>query len=336
MIVLDTNQLHALGIGQNPQMLMLRAVAVMAGHPIAVPDEVEKEYLASYERQVAEAIDRVETSDDPTWRSKLLGLVPWWFDRVGFIHGNSSLPALASAVEARRKLLRSIFRVLEAPPNAAEEGMARERSRRPPAVESSRGGRGGRDTVIWLTALAAARGRPYNVYFVAQDKGFGGPKLKRELASEAPDNLVYYDSAERLIDRLSCPAEAPLSREQIMNSDDVIDGVRAHMSDGQFNLGVLEWLPPSVQSPMRLTDELVPTPSAEELAARRVGDATLVTFRTTWTLERPYIETPVPAGVTPQKHRVRVHVPLGMVAVFEDGSFSGVRVLSGGGLMPAR
>jgi hypothetical protein len=54
-----------------------------------------------------------------------------------------------------------------------------------------------------------------------------------------------------------------------------------------------------------------------------------------WTLERPYIETPVPPGVTPQKHRVRVHVPLGMVAFIEDGSFSGVRVLSDGGLMPA-
>jgi hypothetical protein len=86
---------------------------------------------------------------------------------------------------------------------------------------------------------------------------------------------------------------------------------------------------------MRLPDELVPTPSAEALAARRVGEATLVTFRTTWTLERPYIETPVPPGVTPQEHKVRVQVPLGMVAVFEDRSFSGVRVLSEGGLMPA-
>jgi hypothetical protein len=42
--------------------------------------------------------------------------------------------------------------------------------------------------VIWLTTLEAARNEhPYNVYFIADDKGFGKPKLKPELASEAPN-----------------------------------------------------------------------------------------------------------------------------------------------------
>jgi hypothetical protein len=144
VIVLDTNQLHAQGIEQHPRIVMLRAVAAMTGHRLAVPAMVEDEYLGKYRRDVEKAVHDVERADNPTRRQHLLRLVPWWLRRAGFASGDRgdlALPLVDSAVDERQKLLRSIFQVVEPPPNAAEEGHAREIRRQPPAVESARLGR---------------------------------------------------------------------------------------------------------------------------------------------------------------------------------------------------
>jgi predicted nucleic acid-binding protein len=340
VIVLDTNQLHAHGIERNPHMLMLRAVARVAGHRLAVPAMVEHEYLSWYRDSVIRAINTARRLDDLKSREQLLRLVPWWADRAGFANGESTLPILESVVvDERQKLLHSLFEVLPPPPGAAEEGHQREISRRPPAVQSGEAGKGARDTAIWLTALEAARTEsPYNVYFITRDEGFGEAKLKPELSQEAPGNLVYFDSTDRLIDRLSCPADPPLSRDEMTNSGHVSGAVRAYMIGGQFRLTVQAWLPAGVRWPMELTDELSPDSSEETPLARRIGELTLVTFRSTWTLEREFLDVPdggVRPGAPGSHHRVRVTVPLGVLAVFEGGVFSRVHVLSEGGLMPA-
>jgi predicted nucleic acid-binding protein len=339
VIVLDTNQLHAQGIEQHPRILMLRAVAAMTGHRLAVPAMVEDEYLGKYRRDVAKAMHDVERADNPARRRHLLRLVPWWLGRERFARGELALPLVDSAVDERQKLLRSIFQVVEPPPNAAEEGHSREIRRQPPAVESGEAGKGGRDTVIWLTALEAAKAAtPYNLYFVTRDQGFGGPKLKPELAAEAPRNLVYCDSIDRLLNRLSCHADLPMPSEEILRSSAVIDAVRAYTSEGQFKLTAREWMPASVRWPLVLADELIPGSVLNEPAVQRIGESTLVALEHVWMVRRRFIDVPdggVPPGMRPPEVTLVVDVPLGIVVVFEDGEPMRAGVTYGGGLRPS-
>ncbi|MFL6125072.1 PIN domain-containing protein [Actinophytocola sp.] len=339
MIVLDTNQLRAVGCEQNTKLTLLRGVARFTGHPLAIPEIVEQEYLGWYRRSVDEALGTVTQADHITdrMRDKLLGLVPWWVGRPQFARGEpgENLPILTEAVKRRQQLLHNIFTILPTPPGAADEGNKREVERRPPAVVSGDSGKGGRDTVVWLTTLAEAqRCRPSNLYFVAKDRGFGSKHLLPELQAEAPSNLVYLDSVDRLLNRLSCPADPPLPPDELINTDLVQQAVRNCVSSGNFKIDLHAWPQELGSAPIDLDHELFPQPRKDETLACRLGEDVLVATNRVWGVRWRYLE--VPRGTSDNgpgaEKTLDVSVRLALLAVFEDDELVRASVFSRGGL----
>lgn len=327
MIVLDTNALRGSAYGPASSATLLRGLAREVGHPLAVPREVFDEFVTSFERDVAALISAGESE-------RLLSVVPHWLGRADVARSvqGAALPSLSSAVQERRDSLttRATTRVhvLDTPSGAAEEGLAREKSRRPPATAS---GHEARDVVVWLTAVQAAKdSRPSNVYFVSGDRGFCGEDrrhLHPELQAEAPPNLKFLPSVDALIDRLSCDAEpAP----DVETSPEVLSAIEQTALYGSpedpnhdLRRDLWEWTPQGKRS----SDLLVVTAaltSLRDIASRRCGTVTLTAVDAVYRLDLLYRDDDV--------ETVPVTVRLGILVTSDDSALASVRVLSRSGV----
>lgn len=315
VIVLDSNQVRSVGVHGNSKLTMLRAVAQMAGHRLAIPamalTELLNDFNRSYEAKLNAYLGCDEASAELTsMRRDVLALVPRREGAKSYAVAGpdgGSVPTLEAAAQMRELRLKRLFAVLGSPLGAAEEGDARESERRRPALPSGGSGKGGRDVVIWLTALEAAKDYPGNVYFVSDDKGFKGddgrlhPDLVVEAQKGGRSNLVYCATVERLIERLSCPVDPPVNLDATLR--DVVKNVEfaALVSDrsgwdrGQTSHEITweVWDFPAAGSPgvhRRLDGDEVMHVRHDQVEARRVGDTTLTVARVEWTVKRRYYD----------------------------------------------
>lgn len=328
MIVLDTNALIGHGHGPSTSATLLRALADETGHPLAIPQEVLDEYLARCEREVRPLIEAGDAE-------KLLAQVPYWLTRSDVARGvdGASLPTLATVLDDRRESLTkrpsTRFVVLPTPGGAAEEGIAREKTRRPPATE---GGHEARDVVVWLTALEAANGSwPSNVYFVSSDKRFRGdsPKhLHPELRGEAPANLRFFSSVESLIDKLSCPTEAIAgipADPAVLAAIEQTATHGGHDPNHDLRRDLWDWVPNGARQ-SDISGAAVSLVSEPRVASRRCGDTTFTAVDAVYRLQIQYH----PVDAEP----VDVSVRLGIIATHGDDDFRSARVLARGGIRP--
>lgn len=325
---MDTNALRGGAQGPATSATLLRGLAAETGHQLALPQEVLAECLASYERDLAPLIEAGDVD-------RLLETVPSWLGRSAIAHGldGAALPSLASALTERREVLTERpstgFLILETPAGAADEGIAREKSRRPPATGS---GHEARDVVVWLTALEAAKSqRRSNVYFVSGDKTFRGDdprRLRPELRGEAPPNLRFFPSVDALIDRLSCGAEP---RVGVAASSEVLEAIEETAihgaSDPNHDLrrDLWDWAPDGVRFSdiASATTSLV---SERSVSSRRCGETKFTAIDAVYRLELRYRSE----GNEP----VVVTVRLGVLVTEDEGDIAGVRVLARSGIRP--
>ena len=163
LIVLDTDQLELADFPDGGVFRMLHTMANLHGHTLAVPQTVAIEHLAHH-HFVAQQLA-----------------------------GRSS----EGAVRRRREALHAYFTVLPTPEGAAEEALDRVTERRLPARAASVDGDVGeaqahsiRNTVVWLTLLAAFEDRNQMLWFLSGNQAFASrAAFHPDLRAEAEQRL---------------------------------------------------------------------------------------------------------------------------------------------------
>jgi len=246
VIVLDTNQLRHAAFPQGAVLGMLRKIAEISEQTLALPQMVVVEHVAHHRHEIEVSL---------TSARKALGTLAKAFaqDLTKSISGLSG----EDGAEKRRVELESSFTVLPTPPGAAEEALAREANRQPPAeqvwVDSD--GRpvkahGARDAVIWLTILEAAGSTDEELWFVSKDGDFGnGDKsdFHEALRDEANDKLgensgrlrLLSGGVDQLLKELATPAEAPTNLAAMLQGPVVAYAVHLVMQGPDVFFGLL-------------------------------------------------------------------------------------------------
>ncbi|MEW2051845.1 PIN domain-containing protein [Streptomyces sp. NPDC005476] len=163
LIVLDTDQLELAGFPDGGVFRMLHTTANLHGHTLAVPQTVAIEHLAHHHFEA----------------QQLTGRSP------------------QDAARRRREALHAFFTILPTPEGAAEEALDRVAERRLPARAASVDGdvgkaeaHGIRDTVVWLTLLAAFEDRNQMLWFLSGNQDFAaGSAFHPDLRAEAEQRL---------------------------------------------------------------------------------------------------------------------------------------------------
>ncbi|MGN6577010.1 MAG: PIN domain-containing protein [Nocardioides sp.] len=195
--VLDTN---VFGVGADlasPLWVSLRRLCLEAGITLCLPELVFEEAInLRREQYQAAAKDFLDANKK----------IARFFDLPGVY-----IPDADEVVAQWEADLRSCFRSIPAVAEDALEALSREASRTPPA----KGGRGGRDALIWLTCrrLADDGGE---VIFVSRNTGdfadTDGESLQPALAAELIEitgQLTYMPSLDHLFDLLATKIEGP-------------------------------------------------------------------------------------------------------------------------------
>ena len=327
MIVLDTNALIGAAQGPSTSATMLRALAVETGHQLAIPQEVLDEYLAKLEREIRPLVEQGDSE-------RILTRVPHWLSRSDVARGGAgaTLPTVATVINERRESLTerpsTRFVVLSTPEGAADEGIGREKLRRPPATD----GHEARDVVVWLTAMDAAKKvSPSNLYFVSSDKGFrekDSKSLRAELRAEAPPNLRFFPDVKSLIERLSCPSEPPA---EVATKPEVLAAIEqtaiygGHDPNHDLRRDLWGWLPEGARR-SDISSVAVSLVSDPRIESRRCGDTTFTAVDAICRLQVQYR----PEGSDPADLSVR----LGVLTSHEDDDLRTARVLARGGIRP--
>ncbi|WP_319594448.1 hypothetical protein [Streptomyces sp. ID05-04B] len=163
LIVLDTDQLELAGFPDGGVFRMLHTTAHLHGHTLAVPQAVATEHLAHHRFEA-----RQPTGHSPQ-----------------------------DAARRRREALHAFFAILPTPEGAAEEALDRVAERRLPARAASGDGDDGkaeahgiRDTVVWLTLLAAFEDRNQMLWFLSGNQNFAArTAFHPDLRAEAQHRL---------------------------------------------------------------------------------------------------------------------------------------------------
>ncbi|MBK6016634.1 hypothetical protein [Streptomyces sp. MBT53] len=163
MIVLDTDQLELAGFPDGGVFRMLHTTADLHGHTLAVPQTVAMEHLAHRHFEAQQLAGR--SSED--------------------------------AARRRREALHAFFTILPTPEGAAEKAFHRVAERRLPARAASVDGGAGkdeahsiRDTVVWLTLLAAFEDRNQMLWFLSGNQDFAARSaFHPDLRAEAEQRL---------------------------------------------------------------------------------------------------------------------------------------------------
>ncbi|MGW2615208.1 hypothetical protein [Streptomyces sp. NPDC001500] len=163
LIVLDTDQLELAGFPDGGAFRMLHTMATLHGHTLAVPQTVAIEHLA----------------------------------QRSFVTRQAAGSSPEDAARRRREALHAYFTILPTPEGAAEEALDRVSERRLPARPASVDGDDGkaeahgiRDTVVWLTLLAAFEDRNQMLWFLSNNQAFAArTAFHPDLRAEAEQRL---------------------------------------------------------------------------------------------------------------------------------------------------
>ena len=305
MIVVDTNQLGWLNVPGGAPFAILRQVAQQRGHALAVPEMVLIETLAHYRHGVEEDIAAIEKGQRGL-RSRGANI-------------RAELPNVDTMVRLREEELRKHFTVLLPAEGAAWEALQREAQRRRPAdVDWKKKGAGARDSLIWLTILAAVQqpgAEP--VILVTADTDFGKgqqlhPELREELreAGVEADRVKVYASITVVLNELAEKADVPADLDEVLNSPQAAQAVSAAL---QPNAGAhLWWLFRNHQYSGPGT-VVMAAPPVEDLVPGLSGrtESYLIEGKTWVSAERPWTGT----------YRVALSLEPADAAVFRQPSF---------------
>ncbi|WP_333746269.1 PIN domain-containing protein [Streptomyces sp. IBSBF 2950] len=236
MIVLDTNQLRHAAFPHGTVLGMLRKIAALGGHTLALPEMVVVEHVAHHRHEVEQSL---------TLARKALSTLGKAFGQDLTEHV-ASLSA-EDAVQKRRAELEESFTLLSNPSGAADEALAREANRRAPAEqvwEDNEGkpvkAHGARDALIWLTLLETAAQADEDIWFVSMDRDFGNDGksdfhdvLRGEAQAKLGENAgrlrLINGGIDQLLTELATPAKAPENLENLLRSNLVAHAVHIAM-----------------------------------------------------------------------------------------------------------
>jgi hypothetical protein len=296
VITLDTN---LLGYGSltSPEILRLHGVAARHRIPLVVTETVLAELTASLQRKVTQLNCVMLNQERPAAkraeaRKELLGRVPLWNRRPMFARGDdTAVPSLQQAVDLYRARVNQIFQgPLAMPAGASADGTSRELALRPPAMPSGNGGRGARDTEIWVTFLHHAPRQAGVSYFLSKDGGFGAANHEA-LTAEALEKGVevrLLASIDALIDHLSSPAESPYTVDELAALPEVRAAVTQYLLAAAIRLAIIDWVPGSGSVNETSDNTIEPVAGRGKAAACRVGPVTIIGFEQIWRIRYPY------------------------------------------------
>lgn len=197
LVVLDTN---VFGVGANlgsPLWLSLKRLCAELGIVLCVPDVVFRESVNIRREQYREAEKEFLEANKKIGR---------FYDLPGVY-----VPDADEVAAKWEGDLETAFRILESSAEDALEALSREASRIPPA----RGGRGARDSLIWLTCRRLAEAGN-EIFLVSRNtKDFAdkdGDSLHPSLAAEvtnAAGQLTYFSSLDAFFDALATRTDGP-------------------------------------------------------------------------------------------------------------------------------
>jgi len=253
VIVLDTNQLRHAAFPHGAVLGMLRKIAKLGGHTLALPEMVVIEHVAHQRHEIEKSLTAARKALTTLGKAFGQNLT----ERVEDLSAEDATGKLQAALE-------DSFTVLPTPPGAANEALAREANRRPPAEqvwEDSDGkpvkARGARDAVIWLTLLEAASQANEEIWFVSQDRDFGNDSksdfhgaLRDEAQSTLGNNAerlrLLSGGIDQLLGELATPTKAPENLASMLKSSVVAYAVHLAMGGPDLFLGLLPTLPVGV------------------------------------------------------------------------------------------
>jgi hypothetical protein len=246
VIVLDTNQLFHAAFPHGAVLGMLRKIAEISGQTLALPEMVVVEHVAHHRHEIEVNLTDARKALSPLGKAFDMDLT----ETIAPLSGEHG-------AEKRRVELESSFTVLPTPPGAAEEALAREANRLPPAEQvwvdndgNSVKARGARDAVIWLTLLETAGKTDEEVLFVSQDRDFGNAKrddfhdglrdeAKAKLGETAERLRLLSGGVDQLLKELATPAEQPENLEALLQDPVVAYAVHLAMQDPDVFMGLL-------------------------------------------------------------------------------------------------
>lgn len=300
MIVLDTNQLEYAQPPDGPVLSMLSTIARETGHELGLPEMALGEHLAHvrHEVQVAHRTLRGAVRD-------LQRLAPYWPGEVTPFN-------VEPAVQRRTQDLQNVMRILPTPEGAEKTALIRETRRELPAKTAwDRPGAGGRDVVIWLTALHACKELGSPTYFVSMDRdAFGGNTLHDELMQDVrrvlgdeADRFHYCFGVDALLASLASKHEHRLSHANISAAEPVRDAIQAVMTGGEtfFELGfAVGFAGHGFTSANPLVQDLK-LREVKQIVAYAVGDMTWATARAKWSGRKDFTVFPDTSNVATRK-----------------------------------
>ncbi|MFE2823469.1 PIN domain-containing protein [Streptomyces sp. NPDC059271] len=338
MIALDTNQLRHAAFPHGPILGMLRKIAEVHQRALVLPEMVAVEHVAHHKHDIEQALGaarRALTVLEGTFGQDLVS-------SLGSLTGHD-------AAEMRRQQLESVFQILPTPAGAAEEALRREANRLPPAEQtwSTNDGkpvkaRGARDSVIWLTLLAAAKATGHDLWFVSQDQDFGKDDFHPALRQEARARLVGDDQrlrllsggVDQLLSELADPGTVPQDLPKSLQSPVVAHAVNIAIKNANLFMGLL---PPRPAG----TDWLSSGITLEELTVKRskaytVGDALWVSAhvhcRAAKIYNFAYADGQVGVNLTPQTVKAPVKFEAALLLEFDGAALRSAEVVSHGAI----
>lgn len=230
MIILDTNQLPEDEVLDTPVIGLLRAFKEELGHDICLPEMVLIEHMAHYENAVRGATEAFHKASEKLRQVLHYGFVPELGD---------STTKIDAAVKYRETKLNEVFHVLPTPHDAWKEGLLREARRQPPAKTTFlKPGSGGRDVVIWLTALAACKDSGSETYFISGDGAFSTSNVlhqrllqdQAKILGDMSGKFHYHQNILALFDELAPRSDDTPDGEHIADEHVVKDAVAAFLA----------------------------------------------------------------------------------------------------------
>jgi PIN domain len=228
-IYIDTNVIPRSGRLDTLEFSILLAVARETGQDLTIPELVLDEAESHCLRTVEGTFEVLQRAYREARGYGGLPLLP-------------ELPVPGELAREYRRQLEALGSSAPAPDGAGEEALRREAYRLRPA----RGGKGARDTAIWLTVVAAHEAAGGPSYFLTKntddfsdsaDPSRLHPDLRGELAN---DDLLLATSVEHLLELLSGAGDALLDLEFIQAQEACGSAVAKAVDQADLDAVLLE------------------------------------------------------------------------------------------------
>ncbi|MCX5097772.1 PIN domain-containing protein [Streptomyces sp. NBC_00365] len=250
--------------------------------------------------------------------------------------------------EKRRAELEHGFTVLPTPPGAAEEALAREANRHPPAEQvwvdsdgKSVKARGARDALIWLTILETASTTNEVVWFVSQDGDFGNAgrsdfhdvlraEANAKLGEDSDRLRLLSGGVDDLLDELATKADAPEDLAAMLQGPVVAYAVHLATQGPNLFLGLLPpSLPIGIEGAYRSQMIKLVETSVRKNKTYEVGDRLWVSAQLGCRAYKSYDYSVLQAGaVIPQTLAVQFRFEATVLLEIENGRTRSAEVVS--------